>query len=128
LNSSQASTAAIGPSLASLPDAPSLDQLLAAHPTLACGTLIYESALVIYDPAVIATLAERRVITAAANLDAPAKGATDNLLAAYSASHLIRLCKSPPTFLALACGPFKTNDIIDAELDMVSRLAEGIRK
>jgi hypothetical protein len=128
LNSGQASTAAIGPSLATLPDAPSLDQLLAAHPTLACGTIIDESALAIYDPAAIATLTDRRVITAASNLAAPARGATENLLAAYSASHLIRLCKSPPKFLALACGPFKTNDIIDAELDMVSRLAEGARK
>jgi hypothetical protein len=128
LASNQTSSAAIGPSLASLSDTPSLHQLLDVHPTLACGVIIDESALGIYDPAAIATLAERRVITAAANLDAPAKGATDNLLAAYSASHLIRLCKSPPKFLALACGPFKTNDVIDAELDMVSRLAESICK
>lgn len=128
LASNQTSSAAIGPSLASLSDTPSLHQLLNVHPTLACGVIIDESALGIYDPAAIATLAECRVITAAANLDAPAKGATDNLLAAYSASHLIRLCKSPPKFLALACGPFKTNDVIDAELDMVSRLAESICK
>jgi hypothetical protein len=128
LHFSQAPSALIGPSLVSLPDTPSLDNLLAVHPTLACGVVIDENELGIYDPAAIAALADHRIINAATELNAEAKGTTNNLLAAYSASHLIRLCKSPPKFLALSCGPFKTSEVVDAELDMVSRFAERICK
>jgi MFS family permease len=128
LNSTRASSASIGASLAALPDAPKLDELLSSHPTLASGVIVDEAALGIYDPAVIGVLSQHRVISAQTPLPINAMDAANNLLLANSASHMVRICKKPAKFLTLACGPFSGSKSVETELTIVSRFAEDICK
>jgi MFS family permease len=128
LNSARPSSANISSTLAALPDVPKLDELLSSHPTLASGVIVDETALAIYDPAVILVLSEHRVISAQTALPVNAMDAANNLLLAHSASHIVRICKQPAKFLTLACGPFSGSQSMDAELIIVSRFAEDICK
>lgn len=108
------------PALAALPDDPALDDLLAAHPLLATGRPIATADLTAYPPALMAELATHRVVTCEAG-----PGERD-LLDAQAATHLVRLRRDPPYFLAVFAGGLAGEGTAD-ELDIVARLAEGAR-
>ncbi|SIN59724.1 hypothetical protein SAMN02745824_0259 [Parasphingorhabdus marina DSM 22363] len=128
LNSRRRPSASLLPSLRALPDQASLTALLSAHPTLANGTVIDSEDLAIYDEQIVSQFADFRVVSVRTRVDQDATMAKENLLAAHAASHLVRLRKTPPEFLALACGPLGTDDVVETELDIVARLAEGAVK
>lgn len=102
--------------LAALPDQPSLNELLAAHPLLASGRLVEGEMLSAYPPAQLAALLERRVATRGAG------DAARDLLDATAATHLLRLSQAPPRLLAVSAGALAGDDIA-SELDLVARLA-----
>lgn len=114
-------------SLARVPDDPGRDALLAAHPLIASGTSLEGGKLELYDRETIEALAAHRVVTAATPLGEPAAGAARNLLDENAATHLVRLSRDPPRFLAVAAGQIGGGGPRDLELDMLSRLAEHAR-
>lgn len=114
-------------SLARVPDDPGRDVLLASHPLIASGTPLDGGNLELYDDQTIEALAAHRVVTGATPLDELAAGAARNLLDEYAATHLVRLSRDPPHFLALAAGQMGGAGPRDLELDMLSRLADRAR-
>lgn len=114
-------------SLCRLPDAPERDVLVAAHPLTASGTPVEGAALALYDRAAIEALAAERVVTATTPLGEFAAGAARNLLDEHGATHLVRLSRDPPRFLAVAAGQIGGGGPRDLELDMLSRLSENAR-
>ncbi|HEY5721104.1 MAG TPA: hypothetical protein VIT45_02170 [Allosphingosinicella sp.] len=112
---------------AQLPDRAGEEMLLGAHPLLATGKLVESEALGLYDQAVVAAIARRRVVTASSSLDPEVAAAARNLLDSAAATHLVRLSQYPPRFLAVAAGELTGAGTLAAELDMLSRLAERQR-
>jgi hypothetical protein len=110
------------PALARLPDGVDEEALVAAHPLTASGALVDLS---LYDAPAVAGLAQHRVVTAFTPLGSSAEGAARNLLDEHAATHLVRLSREPPRFLALASGQIGGGSAMDVELDILSRLAEG---
>lgn len=100
--------------LAALPEAPDLSTILSAHPLLASGRLVEQDTLAAYPQAEIEVLLGRRVATRSAG------DAARDLLDATAATHLLRLSKAPPRFLAVSAGALAGDDIA-AELDLVAR-------
>lgn len=100
--------------LAALPEAPDLSTILSAHPLLASGRLVEQDTLAAYPQAEIEVLLGRRVATRSAG------DAARDLLDATAATHLLRLSKAPPRFLAISAGALAGDDIA-AELDLVAR-------
>ncbi len=100
--------------LAALPDAPGMDTVLSAHPLLAAGRLVESDTLAAYPPALVDAMAAARVLT---REDGDAAG---DLLDAHAATHLVRLARTPPRFLAISAGGLG-GDTLTAELDMVAR-------
>lgn len=114
------------PTLAALPDGPGLDALLAAHPLTASGRIVEPADLDLYDEVAVAALARHRVVGGAAPLEPTADAAARNLCAEHAATHLVRLSRTPPRFLALNAGALGGGRI-EHELDLLARLAEGSR-
>lgn len=100
--------------LAALPEEPDLATILSAHPLLASGRLVEQDTLAAYPQAEIEALLGRRVATRSAG------DAARDLLDATAATHLLRLSKAPPRFLAVSAGTLAGDDIA-AELDLVAR-------
>lgn len=113
--------------LAALPDDAAPDALIAAHPLTASGTLIGPAALDLYDHHAVAGLAEQRVVGPATPATGAAEAAARNLLAEHAASHLVRLSRNPPQFLALNAGQIGGTAMLDLQLDMLARLADRER-
>ena len=101
--------------LAPLPDAVDVDAVLSAHPLLASGRLVEGYILSAYPDALVTTLADRRVATRDDG------DAARDLLDAHAGTHLVRLGRSPPRFLAVSAGGL-SGDTLTAELDMVARI------
>ena len=114
-------------SLCRLPDNPDRDALIAADPLTASGTPLEGGALALYDPGAIDALAAHRVVTQATPLEAEAAGAARNLLDEHAATHLVRLTRDPPRFIAVAAGQIGGAGPRDIELEILSRLAERAR-
>lgn len=98
------------------------DALLAAHPLLASGRLLGPTELAAYPDASIARLLVHPVVSASTG-DPGARDAARDLLDAYAASHLIRLSRTPPRFLAVAAGALAA-PALDDELALAARLIE----
>jgi len=113
---------------AQLPDRAGEEVLLGAHPLLATGKLVEGETLTLYDQAAIAAIARRRVVSAGSNMDEETGAAARDLLDSAAATHLVRLSQYPPRFLAVAAGELTGAGTLAAELDMLSRLVEGVRK
>lgn len=112
------------PALQQLPDGAECDALVAAHPLTASGTVIDPAGLDLYDSEAVAALANRRVITASTDRDGQADQAAANLMAEHGATHLVRLSRVPPRFLAVNAGRIAGSGPLDLELDMLARLAD----
>lgn len=110
-------------SLPALPDGADAEAMIGASPLAASGSLIERDALALYDAPTIAALAEHRVVTAATVLAPEPAQAAANLMAEHAATHLVRLGRAPPRFLALNGGQLGGSGALDVELDALSRLA-----
>lgn len=108
--------------IARLPEPADTERLIAAHPLLASGRLIEGAALAAYGGAA-ARMAERRVTTHRSAPPGETGDAARDLLAAQAASHLMRLSRDPPRFLAIAAGGAGGGEALADELDIVARLA-----
>jgi hypothetical protein len=113
--------AGIIPALARVPDG-RLENIISAHPTLASGRILGASELAGYPAASLARLAQYRVISAEI-ADASAGDAARDLLDAVAATHLLRLSRDPPSFLAISVGGL-TGPGFDGELEIAARLME----
>jgi hypothetical protein len=101
--------------LAVLPDRPDVDAVLSAHPLLASGRLVERDTLASYPPVLVDAMAQSRVLTRESG------DAARDLLDAHAATHLLRLSRTPPRFLAVSAGGLGGDTLI-AELDMVARV------
>ncbi|MEH3041563.1 MAG: hypothetical protein PGN21_16060 [Sphingomonas paucimobilis] len=97
------------------------EAILSAHPLLESGQLIDGDTLAGYPPASIARLLEYAVIDA--DLDDEAGDAGRDLLQAAQATHLIRLSRTPPQWLAIAAGGLAGAEL-DDEIAVAARLIE----
>ncbi|PCD04302.1 hypothetical protein COC42_08460 [Sphingomonas spermidinifaciens] len=99
-----------------------LTAILSAHPLLEGGQLIDGEALAAYPPASLEPLLAHRVVDA--DLDDEAGDAARDLLQAAQATHLIRVSRSPPQFLAIAAGGLAGAEL-DDEIAVAARLIEA---
>ena len=117
-----------GPSglIAALARAPGTDPatIIAAHPLLATGRMVGDDELAGYPANSLAQLAEHRVISADIG-DGDAKEAARDLLDAAAATHLLRISRTPPRFLAIAAGGLAA-PALDDELAVAARLIGGV--
>lgn len=97
-------------------------ELLAAHPLLSDGVVLSGAALADYPPHSITALAGHRVI-GAGTIAGEGGDAARDVLTRSAATHLLRLSKSPPAFLAIAAGTM-AGQSLDDELQLISRLIE----
>jgi len=103
-------------------DASDPEALLASHPLLASGQIIDGDALADYPASAIAALSRHHVVHDATQ-DEEARDVARDLLDAYAATHLVRLARQPPRFLAVSAGSFATAAASD-ELTVLARLIE----
>ena len=110
--------------LAGAPDG-DRDAIIAAHPLLASGRVIGDDELSHYPAESLANLIEHRVLSA--DTRGPnARDAARDLLDAASATHLLRISREPPRFLAIAAGGL-SGPALDDELAIAARLIEDCR-
>ena len=109
--------------LAGAPDG-DRDAIIAAHPLLASGRILTDAELAQYPAASLSHLTEHRVISADTQ-DPDARDAGRDLLDAAGATHLLRLSREPPRFLAIAAGGL-AGPRLDDELAIAARLIEVV--
>lgn len=109
--------------LAGAPDG-DRDAIIAAHPLLASGRILTDAELAQYPAASLSHLTEHRVISADTQ-DVDARDAGRDLLDAAGATHLLRLSREPPRFLAIAAGGL-AGPRLDDELAIAARLIEVV--
>jgi hypothetical protein len=110
--------------VAALARAPAAE-LATAHPLLADARLLGPAELVGYPAASVARLAAERVVSAESG-DAELRDAARDLLDAHAATHVLRVSRDPPRFLAVAAGGLAGPGLDDA-LAVAARLIEGAR-
>ncbi|PZT92260.1 MULTISPECIES: hypothetical protein [Sphingomonas] len=110
--------------IAALARAPMMrrDMILSAHPLLESGQVIDGDMLTAYPPDSIERLLCHPVIDA--DLDDEAGDAGRDLLQATQATHLIRLSRTPPRWLAIAAGGLAGAEL-DDEIAVAARLIEA---
>lgn len=109
--------------LAGAPDG-DRDAIIAAHPLLASGRILADGELARYPAASLSHLVEHRVISADMR-DPDARDAGRDLLDSAGATHLLRLSRQPPRFLAIAAGGL-AGSLLDDELAIAARLIERV--
>ena len=108
--------------LAGAPDG-DRDAIITAHPLLASGRILADADLARYPAASLSQLVEHRVISADTR-DVDDRDAARDLLDAAGATHLLRISREPPRFLAIAAGGL-AGPMLDDELAIAARLIEG---
>jgi hypothetical protein len=97
--------------------------LISAHPVLSHGKVLDSLALADYPKDTLALLLQHQILTRATGMPAT-RDATRDLLDRFAASHLLRICTSPPQFLAISAGDL-AGPSLDDELTVVARLIEA---
>lgn len=99
--------------------------ILSAHPMLAAGRLLGPRELTGYPVRSVEQLAGHRVISAETG-DRECRDTAADLLLATAATHLLRLSRDPPEFLAVVCDGLAPH-ARDDELTVAARLLETTR-
>jgi hypothetical protein len=102
--------------------------LIAAHSLLANGLIVEAGQLADIPQESLERLAQQPIISGETHsAGALLADAAKELLERYSASHLLRLCQSPPRFLAVSTGGWSDARLED-ELIIIARLLEAAGK
>lgn len=97
--------------------------LISAHPLLSQGKVLDSLALADYPKDTLALLLQHQILTRRTGV-ATTRDTTHDLLDRFAASHLLRICTSPPQFLAISAGDL-AGPSVDDELTVVARLIEA---